>query len=79
MKNKKCRAPAYEVDLTKTQGDGNFSCPGCGVIISPEDETEDVYQILETKVKDETLEELLIQCKKCESKIRLVGFIILKM
>jgi DNA-directed RNA polymerase subunit RPC12/RpoP len=66
----------YEVDLTKIQGDGDFPCPNCGVIISPEDETEDVYRILETKVRGQALEELVIQCNKCESKIRLIGFLI---
>jgi len=66
----------YEVNLTKIQGDGDFPCPNCGVIISPEDETEDVYRILETKVKGQALEELVIQCNKCGSKIRLVGFLI---
>ena len=66
----------YEVDLTKIQGDGDFPCPNCGVIISPEDETEDVYRILETKIRGETLEELVIQCNKCGSRIRLVGFLI---
>ena len=66
----------YEVDLTKIQGDGDFPCPNCGVIISPEDETEDVYRILETKVRDQALEELVIQCNKCGSRIRAVGFLI---
>ena len=66
----------YEVDLTKIQGDGDFPCPNCGVIISPEDETEDIYRILETKVRGQALEELVIQCNKCESKIRLIGFLI---
>ena len=65
----------YVVDLTKIQGEGEFPCPNCGVVISPEDETEDVYKILETKVKGESLEELTIQCNKCGSKIRLVGFL----
>ena len=65
----------YEVDLTKIKGEGDFPCPNCGVVISPEDETEDVYSILETKVKGESLEELVIQCNKCGSKIRLVGFL----
>jgi len=68
----------YEVDLTKIKGEGDFPCPNCGVIISPEDETEDVYRILETKIKDEVLEELVIQCNKCGSKIRLVGFLVLE-
>jgi len=65
----------YEVDLTKIKGEGDFPCPSCGVVISPEDETEDVYSILETKVKGESLEELVIHCNKCGSKIRLVGFL----
>ena len=65
----------YEVDLTKIKGEGDFPCPSCGVVISPEDETEDVYRILETKIKGESLEELVIQCNKCGSKIRLVGFL----
>jgi DNA-directed RNA polymerase subunit RPC12/RpoP len=66
----------YQVNLTRIQGEGDFPCPNCGVVISPEDETENVYRILETKVKGQTLEELVIQCNKCGSKIRLVGFII---
>jgi DNA-directed RNA polymerase subunit RPC12/RpoP len=66
----------YEVNLTKIQGDGDFPCPNCGVIISPEDETEDVYRILKTKVRGQALEELVIQCNKCGSKIRLIGFLI---
>jgi uncharacterized C2H2 Zn-finger protein len=64
----------YQVDLTEIQGEGDFPCPGCGVIISPEDETEDVYRIVSTKVHDDDLEELVIQCNRCKSKIRLVGF-----
>jgi hypothetical protein len=68
----------YELDLTQIQGEGDFPCPSCGVVISPEDETEDVYCILKTKVKGDALEELVIQCNKCGSKIRLVGFLIPK-
>ncbi|MBE0512609.1 hypothetical protein IBX38_06130 [Candidatus Bathyarchaeota archaeon] len=63
-----------ELDLTRIRGNGDFPCPNCGVIISPEDETEDVYSILETKVKGQALEELVIQCNKCASRIRLIGF-----
>jgi uncharacterized C2H2 Zn-finger protein len=64
----------YQVDLTEIQGEGDFPCPGCGVIISPEDETEDVYRIVSTKVHDDDLEELVIQCNRCKNTIRLVGF-----
>ena len=68
-----------ELDLTKIQGKGDFPCPSCGITISPEDETEDVYTILEEKLKDEVLEELVIQCNKCSHQIRLTGFPILEM
>ena len=64
----------YQVDLTELRGEGEFPCPGCGVIISPEDETDNVYKIVNTTVHDKNLEELVIQCNQCKSKIRLVGF-----
>ncbi|MEM3788925.1 MAG: hypothetical protein QXN95_03555 [Candidatus Bathyarchaeia archaeon] len=65
----------YTVDLTRIDGDGAFPCPKCGVIISPDDETEEVYQIVEIKVKGDDLAELVLQCNKCGSTIRLVGFL----
>lgn len=64
----------YKVNLTEIQGEGDFPCPGCGIVISPDDETEDVYTIISTKVNGQELEELVIQCNSCKSKIRLVGF-----
>ena len=42
-----------ELDLTKMDGNGDFPCPTCGVTISPEDETEDVYTIIEEKVRND--------------------------
>ena len=68
-----------ELDLTKIQGNGDFPCPNCGVTISPEDESDDVYIILEEKIRNDALEELVIQCNKCSSRIRLTGFPILEM
>ena len=68
-----------ELDLTKIDGNGDFPCPNCGVIISPEDESEDVYAIVEETVRNDVLEEMLIQCNKCGSRIRLTGFSVLKM
>ncbi|UCE28918.1 MAG: hypothetical protein JSV85_06560 [Candidatus Bathyarchaeota archaeon] len=65
----------HKVDLTTIEGSGDFPCPSCGVKISPEDETENVYTILDTKMKGHSLEELVIQCNKCESKIHLIGFL----
>jgi hypothetical protein len=63
-----------ELDLTKIDGNGDFPCPSCGVTISPEDESEEVYTIIDEKVNGEVLEELVIQCNTCSCRIRLVGF-----
>lgn len=65
----------FKVDITQIEGDGDFPCPKCGAIISPDDESETVYQIIDTKVKEDILEELVILCNKCGSKIRLIGFL----
>ena len=65
----------YTVDLTKIDGDGAFPCPKCGTMISPEDETEELYQIVETKVNNDELAELTLMCNRCRSKIKLVGFL----
>jgi hypothetical protein len=64
----------YEIDLTKTDRNGAFPCPKCGAVISPGDESQNVYSILETKLKGKSLEKLIIQCK-CGSEIHLVGFL----
>lgn len=69
------QSQVYRIDLTKIEGDGDFPCPSCGVVISPEDESEEVYVILETKLKNEALHELVIQCNRCKSKIHLTGFL----
>jgi hypothetical protein len=68
-----------ELDLTKIDGNGDFPCPACGVTISPEDESEDVYVILEEKVVGDVLEEMVIQCNKCKCRIKLTGFSALDM
>ena len=64
----------YKVDLTKIEGSGDFLCPQCGVNISPEDQNEDTYSIKEIKTRRDVLEELVIQCHRCKSLIRLTGF-----
>jgi predicted RNA-binding Zn-ribbon protein involved in translation (DUF1610 family) len=64
----------HTVDLTKIDGDGAFPCPKCGTMISPDDETDEMYQIVETKIKNDELTELVLTCNKCGSTIRLVGF-----
>jgi len=69
------KSPAYTIDLTKIDGDGAFPCPKCASVISPDDETEETYHIVETKVKNDDLEELILSCKKCGTTIKLVGFL----
>jgi predicted RNA-binding Zn-ribbon protein involved in translation (DUF1610 family) len=73
------QALVIELDLTKIDGNGDFPCPNCGVTISPEDESEDVYIILEEKVRNDALEEMLIKCNRCGKQIRLTGFSLLEM
>ena len=64
----------YTIDLTRIDGDGSFPCPKCGTVISPEDETEQVYKIVDTKLINDELVELVIMCSECGSKIKLTGF-----
>ena len=65
---------AYTIDLTQIDGDGSFPCPKCGTVISPEDETETVYKIVNTKVVNDELVELIIMCSECKTNIKLTGF-----
>ena len=62
------------IDLTKIEGDGAFPCPKCAVVISPEDETEEVYRIVDTKVNNNELVELTIMCNNCKTQMKLTGF-----
>jgi len=64
----------YTIDLTKVKGDGKVNCPRCGVEISPDDTTEEVYTILEPVVKEDCLEKIILRCNRCGSRISLVGF-----
>ena len=64
----------YTIDLTEIDGDGSFPCPKCSTVISPEDETEESYKIVDTKIINDELVELVITCGNCGSTIRLTGF-----
>lgn len=68
------KSSTYKLDLTQIDGDGTFPCPKCGTVISPEDETEEVYKIVDTKIVNDELVELVIMCGKCGSNIKLTGF-----
>ncbi len=64
----------YIMDLTQTGENGDFKCPECGTSISPDDCTEEAYYILEAKVNNQGLEELVVRCNKCSSELHLTGF-----
>jgi len=64
----------YTIDLASVTGSGAVKCPKCGIKISPDDETEDVYTILETVMKEESLDRITLQCNRCGSQIQLTGF-----
>ncbi len=74
MKNLDKKASQYTIDLAAIKEDGSFDCPKCGKSISPDDtESEDNYEILDTKVVNDELAELVISCGKCKSTIKLTG------
>jgi DNA-directed RNA polymerase subunit RPC12/RpoP len=64
----------HTIDLSQIEGDGSFQCPKCGTSISPEDETEEVYKIIDTKVVNNELVELVVSCATCKTIIKLTGF-----
>lgn len=68
------KSASYTIDLTTIEGDGTFPCPKCGTVISPEDESEKIYKIVETKVINDELVELIVMCGNCGSNIKLTGF-----
>lgn len=68
------KSVAFTLDLTTIEGDGAFPCPKCGAVISPEDETEETYKIVDTKIVNDELVELVVVCSSCGSIIKLAGF-----
>jgi hypothetical protein len=68
----------FEVDLTQIDGDGDFSCPRCENVISPDDASEETYSIVEPKVNSRGLDKVIIHCNKCSSRILLTGFPLLQ-
>jgi phage terminase large subunit GpA-like protein len=68
----------FTIDLTNIDGEGEFACPKCGETISPEDDSETNYEIKEVETNNNNIEKVVIQCKKCKSRIRLKWFELLK-
>lgn len=65
---------AYKLDISETTCEGSFLCPNCGMKISPDDQSEATYIIADVKLKDNKLDEVTINCKRCLSNIYLSGF-----
>lgn len=66
------------INLKIADKEGNFPCPNCGSVISPDDESEKVYSVLDTTLDDEgNLDQMVIRCKVCKKKFTLEGFDIL--
>ena len=63
-----------KIHLTKTDKEGAFPCPLYRNSISLDQNSGKDYSILEAKVSDSGLEEVVIFCKKCESQINLICF-----
>jgi DNA-directed RNA polymerase subunit RPC12/RpoP len=68
----------FVIHLEEINGEGEFLCPRCGVIISPDDDSGKVYDILEIAETQGLLQKVTIECKKCGSVINLEGFEALK-
>jgi hypothetical protein len=62
------------IDLNLLDGEGSFACPNCGARISPDDESNESYKIIDTKVVGDELVGLLISCGTCGTRLRLTGF-----
>jgi len=72
MKKLDKKTSQYTIDLATIEEDASFQCPKCGKSISPDEaESEDNYLILDTKVANGELAELVISCGKCKSIIKL--------
>jgi predicted RNA-binding Zn-ribbon protein involved in translation (DUF1610 family) len=68
----------HRLDLTQIDGNGDFPCPRCGNVISPDDPSEEKYSVLEPKVNRNGLDEVVIHCNSCGSHIHLTGFSLLQ-
>jgi len=68
------RVKPYTIDLSRIRGKGNVRCPKCGVEISPDDTSDEVYTVLQPIVSKDSLERLVLQCNRCGSRINLTGF-----
>ena len=73
------RKRSFNVDLTAIEGvEGTILCPRCSTLISPEDDTETTYKVVNAAFNnDGFLEGIGIECIECNSTIILDGFHVL--
>jgi len=65
----------FKIDLREIEGEGEFLCPTCTRIISPDDESGMTYDVLETEAEEGgILREVTIRCRTCGSIIHITGF-----
>ena len=62
----------HTIKLSETSKDGNFPCPKCGNLISPDVDDDSVYEVMKTKMKGDGLKALILKCGKCKTRIELV-------
>jgi hypothetical protein len=73
-KMRKASTVMYVVDLTQIEGDGDFLCPCCGLLISPDDQSDTSYTIEKLEMDSRNrLQGLVIKCLKCGSVIHVTG------
>ena len=70
------RKKTFRVDITKMVGGADIQCPRCNNLISPDDQSEEAYSIVDTIMgeEDDELIRVVIRCNRCESIISLEGF-----
>lgn len=64
----------YRMELDEINRNGSLPCPGCGAHISPDDQTEEVYTLLDVNMNGAGLDEIVIRCNRCRSQIYISGF-----
>jgi hypothetical protein len=64
----------YRMELDDINRNGSLPCPSCGAHISPEDQTEEVYTLLDVNMNGAGLEEIVIRCNRCQSQIYISSF-----
>jgi hypothetical protein len=75
MKQKKAiQIALYKMELSEINRNGSLACPGCGAHISPDDQTEEIYTLLDVNMNGVGLDEIVIRCNRCRSQIYISGF-----